>query len=77
MSELAGLGPRADFSHRCIVAGGAEHYIGKKGHARVHFSAFYSMWPSSHQACAGPVSIIREMTRRVIPRIAITPCMNK
>ena len=43
MSELAGLGLRADFSHRRVYAGGAENYIGEKGKPRVHFNAFYEM----------------------------------
>jgi hypothetical protein len=43
MSELAGLGLRADFSHRRVYAGGAENNIGEKGKTRVHFKAFYEM----------------------------------
>ena len=38
MSELAGLGLRADFSHRRVYAGGAENYIGEKGKPRVQRS---------------------------------------
>jgi hypothetical protein len=43
MSELAGLGLRADFGHRRVYAGGAENYIGEKGTPRVHFKVFYGM----------------------------------
>jgi hypothetical protein len=35
MSELAGLGLRADFSHSRVYARGAENYIGEKGKPRV------------------------------------------